>query len=115
MAQQRSVVPGTVMGAGLVFVFLVAGAGPARADVSTGYDKGFYIKSDSFEAHFGSRIQMLYAGTQPDTFMFDSLLGHEEDQKDLNELNIRRFKFWGTGTAFDPSVKWKFQLDMERF
>src|SRR5262249_14930510 len=25
------------------------------------------------------------------------------------------FKFFGTGTVFKPSVKWKFQLDVERF
>src|SRR5436309_11291943 len=103
MAQQRSVVRGTV--GGLVLALLGACAAPARADVATGYDKGFFIKSDAFEAHFGARIQLLYAATEPDTFMFDSLFGHEEDQKSLNELNIRRFKFWGIGTAFDPSVK----------
>ena len=113
MAQQRSVNLGMVLGAGLVLALL--GAGPALADVTTGYDKGFFIKSDAFEAHFGTRMQLQYSGTRPDTFMFDSLLGHEQDQKVDNELNIRRFKFFGIGTAFDPSIKWKFQFDMERF
>src|SRR2546426_6171542 len=100
---------------GLATLILPVSASSVRADVQAGYDKGFFIKSDAFEAHFGIRVQTQFSSTKPDTFLFDSLLGHEEDTKYDNELNLRRFKFFGTGTMFNPSVKWKFQLDVERF
>lgn len=115
MASDRSAVSTAILVLGLTVLAVGAGSGPARADVQAGYDKGFFIKSDAFEAHFGIRAQTQISSTRPDTFMFDSLLGHEEDTKVDNELSIRRFKFFGIGTAFNPAVKWKFQLDVERF
>lgn len=97
-----------------------AGSRPASAQsqpapVTAGYDKGFFIKSDNFEVHIGTRTQLLFSSTQPDTYIFDSLLGKKEDTKNDNELNIRRFKFFMTGFVYKPSVKFKMQFDVERF
>ena len=94
---------------------LALGTGVARAETSAGYDKGFFIKSDNWEIHLGTRTQLQLSTTDPDTFMFDSTLGKRTDTDRLNELNIRRFKFFGSGTIFNPAVKFKFQLDVERF
>ena len=92
---------------------LALGTGVARAETSAGYDKGFFIKSDNWEIHLGTRTQLQLSTTDPDTFMFDSTLGKRTDTDRLNELNIRRFKFFGSGTIFNPAVKFKFQLDVE--
>ena len=94
---------------------LALGTGVARAETSAGYDKGFFIKSDNWEIHLGTRTQLQLSTTDPDTFMFDSTLGKRTNTDRLNELNIRRFKFFGTDTIFNPAVKFKFQLDVERF
>ena len=101
--------------AGLVALVGAWTVPPARAEVQAGYDKGFFIKSDAFEAHFGARIQVWASSTEFDTFMYDSGLDRTIETERDNELTIRRFKFFGFGTLFNPSVKWKFQLDMERF
>ena len=96
-------------------VALALGAGPAAAETQAGYDKGFFIKSDAWEIHFGTRMQLQYSMTSPDTFMYDSTLGKQEDTENLNELNVRRFKFYMNGTVFKPALKWKVQFDIERF
>lgn len=101
--------------AGIAAAILALGMGSALAEVEAGYDKGFFIKSEKFEAHFGARIQLQYASENRDTVMFDSLLGREIETKPLNELFVRRFKFNGAGHAFSPKVKWKFQLDVPVF
>lgn len=91
---------------------------PARAQaqpVTAGYEKGFFIKSDNFEVHIGTRTQLQFSSTRPDTFQFDSVLGKREETKNDNELNVRRFKFYMSGFVFKPSVKFKIQLDVERF
>jgi hypothetical protein len=88
----------------------------ARAQAPTaGYDKGFFIKSDNFEIHVGTRTQLQFSSTEPDTFMFDSVLGAQDETANDNELSVRRFKFFMSGFAWKPSVKWKIQLDVERF
>src|SRR3989442_4319968 len=96
---------------------LALGTGVARAETSAGYDKGFFIKSDNWEIHLGTRTQLQLSTTDPDTFMFDSTLGKRTDTDRLNELNIRRFKFFGSGTIFNPAVKLQsnVQLDLWRF
>ncbi len=87
----------------------------APAPVTSGYDKGFFIKADRFEIHFGTRLQLLYQYTDPDTFMYDSLLQDTEDTKPLNELFVRRFKFYMTGFAWNPALKYKVQFDVVPF
>jgi hypothetical protein len=86
------------------------------APPSAGYEKGFFIRSgDKFEIRFGARVQLLYQYTDPDTFMYDSMLGKTEDTTALNDFYIRRFKFNMQGYAFSPSLRYKFQLDILPF
>ena len=97
---------------------LCAGAAFAQTPpppVTAGYDKGFFIRSDNFEIHIGTRTQLQYSALQPDTFQYDSLLGKQEDTSVDNELTVRRFKLFFTGFAYKPTVKFKIQLDVERF
>src|SRR5436309_14624089 len=91
--------------ASMVFAAIAASARPAEAQaqpVTAGYDKGFFVKSDNFEIHIGTHTQLQYSATRPDTFMYDSLLGREDDTKIDNELSIRRFKLFMTGFVYKP-------------
>jgi phosphate-selective porin len=85
------------------------------APVASGYDKGFFIKAERFEIKFGTRLQLLYQYTDPDTFLYDSLLQDTEDTKPLNELFVRRLKFYMTGFAWNPALKYKVQFDVIPF
>ena len=58
-----------VVAAGAVLMARAA----ARAETQAGHDKGFFIKSDAFEIHFGTRTQLQFSSREPDTFLFDSL------------------------------------------
>ena len=90
-------------------------ASSALAETTSGYDKGFFIKSDQWDIRIGTRTQLQYSSTSPDTSITDSLLGKKEDTSNLNELTVRRFKLYMNGTAHKLSLKWKIQLDVERF
>jgi hypothetical protein len=88
----------------------------APAPLQAGYDQGFFIKSgDNFELHIGTRIQLQFVSTSPDTFIYDSILGRQVDTELNNQLNIRRFKLWFAGYAFNPSIKFKLQLDTNAY
>lgn len=87
----------------------------SQGQPTSGYDKGFFIRSDNFEIHIGTRTQLQYSATMPDTFMYDSLLGQEDDTDVANELSVRRFKLIFNGFAHKPWIKWKVQVDVERF
>jgi hypothetical protein len=88
---------------------------PAPAPPAATYDKGFAIKTDNFEFHIGTRTQLQFASTSPDTFMYDTLLKKQQDTDRDNELTIRRLKVYMSGFAYKPTIKWKVQLDVERF
>jgi len=117
MARLEGFARSTAPAAALALALLAAGPGavPAQAEATAGYDKGFFVKSDNFELHVGTRTQLQFSSTAPDTFLYDSVLGQQDDTSNTNELAVRRFKLILNGFAHKPSIKWKVQLDVERF
>ena len=85
------------------------------APPTSGYDKGFFIRWEKFEIRFGARLQVLYQRTDPDTFMYDSMLQSTDSTQPLNDFFVRRFKFSMQGFAFNPALKYKFQIDIVPF
>ncbi|HXH28032.1 MAG TPA: porin [Candidatus Polarisedimenticolia bacterium] len=90
----------TVAIAGLLA--LGAGVLPLRAEEGTkdwGYDKGLFFKTDGFEMKVGARLQFRLTNTDP------------EGADPTREFRIRRAKFFGSGWAYKPWIKYKFQFN----
>ncbi len=84
---------------------LVAAAAlvPALAEgdkPEVGYDKGLFFKTDSFELKFGGRLQLRYTNSDPDG-----------PDNTMSEFKIRRAKFFLTGYAYKPWLKYKVQFN----
>ena len=82
--------------------------------VTSGYDKGFSSGPTPSRSISGPALSFSIRPAA-DTFQYDSLLAKEEDTSVDNELNVRRFKLYFTGFAHKPTIKFKIQLDVERF
>ena len=83
---------------------LAAGLAPALAaekeEKDWGYDKGLYFRTSDFEIKLGGRVQFRFTGTDPD--------GGDS----IGEFRIPRARFFGSGFAYKPWIKYKFQFDL---
>jgi phosphate-selective porin OprO and OprP len=89
---------------GAIVGLLALGAGvmPLKAEEGKkdwGYDKGLYFRTDTFEMKVGARLQFRLTNTDPD------------NADTTREFRIRRAKFFGSGFAYKPWIKYKFQFN----
>jgi len=97
----RAVAAGALSG---VLLLGIAGGAPAAAEEKGakdwGYDKGFYFKADQFSMSLGARLQFRLTDTDP------------EGGAETREFRIRRAKFFASGHAYQPWIRYRVQANV---
>lgn len=78
---------------------LTAQESAGKDDKAWGYDKGLYFRADGFSIKFGIRPQFLYSYLSPDVGV------------NTNEFQVRRLKFFASGWAYMPYIRYKVQFN----
>jgi len=81
---------------------------PSRKMVETGYDGGFFVRTDDnkFSVKFNGLAQLRYTGFEP----HNSNLQFAPGSGWVNNLDVYLGRLAVSGTAFDPSVSYFFQF-----